>query len=112
MIQAMGTNIVIETRIGEDIGNVIWIVKGLESGMGEVVGRERGIGGTRMAEMGAGIGTRIAAGPVPLVDIVTGGPQEVQFAGVSAFIVAGILKKSSSPILVHSLRRCFGFKSQ
>ena len=85
VIQVIGTNIMIKTRIGTDIGNVIWIVKCLESGMGEVVGMERGIGGTRMEEMEAGIGTRIAAGHVPLVDIVTGGPQEVQFADISAF---------------------------
>ncbi|XWS51596.1 hypothetical protein CRYUN_Cryun12cG0190400 [Craigia yunnanensis] len=83
VIQVIGTSIVIETRI--DIGNVIWIVKGLKSGMGEVVGMERGIGGTRMEEMEAGIGTMIAAGRVPLVDIVTGGPQEVQFADINAF---------------------------
>ena len=83
VIQVIGTSIVIETRI--DIEKVIWIVKGLESGMGEVVGMERGIGGTRMEEMEAGIGTRIAAGHVPLVDIVTGGPQEVHLVDISAF---------------------------
>lgn len=85
VIQMTGTSIMIETRIGTDIGNVIWIVKGLENGMVEVVGMERGIGGTRMEETEAEIGTRTAAGHVPLVDIVTGGPQEVQVDDISAF---------------------------
>lgn len=42
VIQGIETNIVIETRIQTDTGIVIWIVKGLESGAGEVVGMERG----------------------------------------------------------------------
>ncbi|KHG00892.1 Luc7-like protein 3 [Gossypium arboreum] len=84
-IQVIGTNIMIERRTETDIGNVIWIAKGLESGMGEVFVMERGIGGTGMAEMEAGIDTGNAAGPIPPVDIVAGGPQEVQFTDISAF---------------------------
>ncbi|CAB4271232.1 unnamed protein product [Prunus armeniaca] len=61
-------------RSGTDIENAIQIVKGLESGMAEVVGMEGEgrIGGPGMEEMGAGIGTVIEAGHVPLLDIVTG----------------------------------------
>lgn len=96
VIQGIETNIAIETRILTDTRIVIWIVKGLESGAGEVVGMERENGGTRMVEMEAGIGTIIAAGPVPLVDIVTGGPREVLFADISAILY----------------NRCFGFERQ
>ncbi|KAK8978181.1 hypothetical protein V6N11_062976 [Hibiscus sabdariffa] len=56
----------------------------LESRMGEVVGTERGIGGTGIAKMEAGTDTKSAAGHDPPVDIVAGGPQEVQFTDISA----------------------------
>lgn len=83
VIQVIGTGIV--TGSGTDIENVIQIVKGLESGMAEVVGMEGEgrIGGPGMEEMGAGIGTVIEAGHVPLLDIVTGGHLEVQFAHIN-----------------------------
>ncbi|KAK8978182.1 hypothetical protein V6N11_062976 [Hibiscus sabdariffa] len=45
----------------------------LESRMGEVVGTERGIGGTGIAKMEAGTDTKSAAGHDPPVDIVAGG---------------------------------------
>ncbi|PPD73747.1 hypothetical protein GOBAR_DD29321 [Gossypium barbadense] len=61
---------------------------------GEVFMMERGIGGTGMAEMEAGIDTGNAAGPVPPVDIVAGGPQEVQFTDISAFCRCGNCRAS------------------
>lgn len=78
VVQVIGTGIVIEivTERENDTENVI--VKGLESGMVEVVVMEEG---GLIGE--AGIGTVIAADHVPLLGMVTGGHLEVQFASIS-----------------------------
>lgn len=78
VVQVIGTGIVIEivTERENDTENVI--VKGLESGMVEVVVMEEG---GLIGE--AGIGTVIVADHVPLLGMVTGGHLEVQFASIS-----------------------------
>lgn len=87
VVQGTGTGTVneIETGSGTDTENVTRTVKGLESGMVEVVGMEDGeqIGGSGMEEMEAGIGTMIGVGHVPLSGMVTGGHLEVQFTHIS-----------------------------
>lgn len=86
MIQVTGTRIMIVIEIGSrlDTENETEIVKGLETGMLEVIGmEEEGIGGSGMEEMEAGIGTVIGAGHVHLIGMVTEGHLEVQFVRIS-----------------------------
>lgn len=80
VIQVIGTGIVIETVRGRESVTENVIVRGLESGMVEVVGME---GGGVIGE--AGTDTVIVANHVPLLGMVTGGHLEVQFAHISGY---------------------------
>lgn len=83
-----GNVIEIESVSGTDIEIGTWIVKGLEIGMGEVVGMEEelGIGDLEMEGMEPGTGIVIEAGHAPLLGTDTGGHLEVQFTHISEIV--------------------------